>query len=216
MSSITPENTEKLIWRLHNIEKWSLYFFFPEKATLNFNLLHSPVQTCCSFPRGSSLRMFDKNMQHRPVLTKNQLSVLVKKKKIQCNTQKHVSTGNMEALQEVLNTESPLSVYKGWVWNLVSISIGRNKRHAGIGLFVSKGSGECCRCAWEGDIEWEHCESAFYSRHYRCASSANCCLCTPETPFVQSAIWTVSELLKIRRWKESFQGWRNEITTVVK
>lgn len=58
------------------------------------------------------------NMQHGPVLRKNQLSVLVKKKKfkkILCYTQKHVPTDNMEALREVCNTESAVSVYKGLV-----------------------------------------------------------------------------------------------------
>lgn len=62
---------------------------------LNFNRLPTSVQTCCSFPLLAVLDYILINMQHGLVLTKNQLPVLVKKKKIQGNTQEHVPTNKL-------------------------------------------------------------------------------------------------------------------------
>lgn len=136
------------------------FYFSPERVMLNFNRLPTSVQTCCSFPLLAVLDYILINMQHGLVLTKNQLPVLVKKKKK--NTGEHAGTcshqqANMEALQAGWKY-SIVSMYKCLVWNLVSISVCRIKRHI-TGLFVSKGSCESwkddCRSAWEVETKWE-------------------------------------------------------------
>lgn len=64
---------------------------------------------------------------------------------------------------------------------------------------------KCRRGAWERQTKWEYCESALYSCHYHYMSSINCSLCTLKTALLQLEIWTVSELLKICRWKDPFR-----------
>lgn len=136
-----------------------IFFFYSLKKQLWTLTYFLPLyKLAAHFPYVSSLRLFINKYAAWTSFNKEP-AFSARKKKIKKKssvTHRNIPTVNTEALQEVWNTESAVSAYKGLVWNLLSISAGRIKRHLTIGLFVSKdsceGGQECCREAfWKGE-----------------------------------------------------------------